>query len=780
MMKAFCHKIRVCCLSGHRLSMVVAASGILLLGSCTGLRKLPEDELLYKGSKIHIEQVEEFKDDRPVERELRRVLRPVPNSTFLMSRPRLWMYQVSGEPTGRGLRHWMRNRLGEEPVLFDEASLERNLRLLENRLFNMGYFDARLDHHTDSAKRTVAVHYHLGLRAPYSILSVQKVEGDSQLAIAINKALEETTLRPGLPYSLEALRRERRRIDNELKQAGYFYFHPDHILFRADTLAGPRQIRLYTTIKPDIPVAATRQYRIRNILVQADYMTPAASGQQRDTLYLGEGIRFVDALQQFDPAAIKRSVFLRRDSLYRVRDHDRTLNHLMSLGIFQFINMRFQPAEEAGEAVLDVRVLLTPLERRSVSAELRGVTKSNHFAGPGLNTEFTNHNLFSGAESFRLSLSGAYESLVGRQRTASSREFGLDGTLSFPRFLLPRGWKASAEVLAPKTNLSMGINYMSRTDAFSLVSLQAQYGYVWNRDLATQFRVSPLVFNLYVLGNVDEEMEGVLIGGSLLRRGLFEQFVVGGQYSYIYNSRLKEARETDWFFQFNLDLSGNIAYLLMRGLPGVSPLEDGGYGLFRQSFAQYARGDVDLRHYRQLGEGHRLVSRIFLGAGIPYGNSDVMPYVKQFVIGGSNSVRAFHPRSLGPGTYSPDQEDVIGYNIYQTGELKLEANLEYRFDITNLFKGAFFLDAGNIWRLREDEEVPGGTFSPDSFYREIAVGAGTGLRIDASFFILRFDFAFPLANPAVDSDGFFDPVRLHDRSWRRDNLVFSLAIGYPF
>ncbi len=764
-----------------RATTLLAAMAVLLfLASCTGLRKLPEDEHLYKGSRIHIEHLEDFEEDRRVERELSRVLRPVPNSTFLLSRPRLWMYQVSGEPRGRGLRHWMRNRLGEEPVLFDEAALERNLRLLDNRLFNMGYFDAQVSYQADRAKRTIAVDYHVRLHEPYRILSLTKVEGDGKLVEAINKALEESILQPGMPYSLDALRRERRRIDNELKQVGYFYFHPDHILFRADTLAGPRQIRLYATVKPDIPLAATRQYRIRDILIQADYMAPASPRQNRDTLYLGEGIRFMDALQQFKPGAIKRSVYLRRDSLYKVKDHDRTLNHLMSLGVFQFINMRFQPHEEDGQGVLDVRLLLTPMERRSVSAELRGVTKSNHFAGPGINMELTNHNLFMGAESFSLSLNGAYESLVGRQRTASSHEFGLDGTLSFPRFLLPAGWKEKPLVLAPKTNMSLGINYLNRTDAFSLVSLQAQYGYVWNRNLATQVRINPLVFNLYVLGNVDKEMEGVLIGGSLLRRGLFEQFVVGGQYSFIYNSRLREARQTDWFFQANLDLSGNLAYLLMRSLPGVSPLEDGGYGLFRQSFAQYARGDVDIRHYRQLAEGHRLVSRVFLGAGIPYGNSDIMPYVKQFVIGGSNSVRAFHPRSLGPGTYSSDQDDPGGYNIYQTGELKLEANLEYRFDITTLLKGALFLDAGNIWRLQEDEEVPGGTFSTDSFYKEIALGAGTGLRIDASFFILRFDFAIPLANPALDSNGFFDPVRLHERSWRRDNLVFSLAIGYPF
>ncbi len=759
--------------------------GVILMVSqaCTGLRKLPEDEMLLKEHRVHINKEEAFKDDRSVERELKRVLRPVPNSTFFKSRPRMWMYQVSGEPTGRGVRHWMRNRLGEEPVLFDDAYIDRNLRLLNNRLFNLGYFDPLVNHTLDSTRRTVAIDYHIHIKKPYRIRTLYPIDSDMPLAQAINEQLEESMIRPGAYYNLEDLRRERRRIDRELKKQGYFFFHPDHFLFRVDSAAGERQLDLYTVFRHDIPPAATKRYRIGNTAIHADYMVGMASGTRRsDTLSLPGGVYFTDALGQFDPSIITRAVFFKKDSLYDVTDHDRTLNHLMSLGTFRFVNIRFseRPGDDPLEGILDVRVLLTPIERRSTSVEVRGVTKSNHFAGPGFNTSLTNHNLFGGAESFIFGLNGAYETLVGRQRTASSRELGLDATLSFPRFLLPAGWKTTPEVLAPKTNIAVGVNFMRRTDAFSLTSMSSQYGYTWNADPATQFRIYPVVFNLFVLGNLDKDMDGILVGGSLLRRGLFEQFVIGGQYTYVYNSRLKEPRQNDWFLMLHLDLSGNLAYLMMKHVIGVTPAEDGGYGVFRQSFAQYARKDIDARYYRRIVEGHRLAARFFIGAGFPYGNSDVMPYVKQYVTGGSTSIRAFHPRSLGPGTYMPPEEEAGAYNIYQTGEFKLEANVEYRFDITSLFKGALFADAGNIWRWREDEEVPGGKFSFDTFYDQIAIGVGTGLRIDASFFILRFDFAFPLVNPGIESPGFFDPVRLLDRSWRRDNLVFNLAIGYPF
>ena len=750
---------------------------LLMMSSCTGLRNLPEDEHLYTGSRIHLEK--DVKDDRNVERELLRVLRPEPNSKMLISRPRLWMYQHAGEPTGRGVRHWMKNRLGEEPVLFDDAYTDRNMRLLYNRLYNMGYFDAIVDEEQDSTARTISVDYRVILKQPYRVGSLIPADDDSSLAREINESLANSLIVTGDPYSLETMKRERQRIERALKEKGYFFFHPDHILFRADSAVGDRRVDLYTTIKADIPDAAQKPYHIGNIYIHADYMVGGGnSTAMQDTLNLEEGVYVTDDAGQFDPMMLRRAVFFEKDSLYHFQDHDRSLNHLMSLGTFRFVNIRFRAREEGDRNILDVRVLLTPVERRTISAELQGVTKSNNFAGPGLNTTLTNRNLFKGAEKLDLSLHGAHEILIGRQRSASSTELGMDATLSFPRFVLPAGWKESPQVLSPKTSISLGANYLNRTDAFQLSTMHARYGYTWNRDLATQLRIYPVVLNIFVLGDVQEDMEEDLVEGALLRQGLFEQFIMGGQLRYIYNSRLKSNNRNDWFVQLNLDMSGNIAYLLMDQVFSVSGQEDGSYALFDQSFAQYSKADGDVRYYWQMGEGHRLVYRLFLGAGLPYGNSDMMPYVKHYVTGGSTSIRAFHPRSVGPGRYVPDEETEGRYNIHQTGELKLEANVEYRFDITSLFKGALFVDAGNVWRVRDDENVPGGKFSTSTFYEEIAMGTGIGLRIDASFFILRFDFAIPLADPATDS--FFHPVRLHKSRWRRDNIVFNLGIGYPF
>ena len=760
--------------------MILLLIALILVG-CTGLRKLEDGQVLYTGSEIHMQKEAVEKDKRDLEGEASRVIRPAPNSQLIVSRPRLWMYLTAGEPTGKGVRHWMKNRLGEAPVLIDHVDAERNRRLIENRLYNLGYFDVRVDYDQHFSEGTASIDYHVQLRSPYVFGSVTQPGGDGQLETAIRSHMNESLIESGQAYGLDVLRSERQRLDRALKQEGFFYFHPDHILFRADTLETDRQVHLQMTVKPDMPPMASKAYLIGDIYILADYMASApGSAENIDTLEIGPGVFFRDGLGQFKPEVIARSVFFENGTHYDVRDHDRSLNHLMALETFQFVNIRFQQRDEDAQSFLDVRVLLSPLQRRSLSLELQGVTKSNHFAGPGLHAVLTNHNVWKGAESLKLSFGGAYETLLGRQRSASSRELGTDATLSFPRFILPFNWEPGRQVYSPKTNMSLGWQFLDRTDAFKLTTIQAQFDYSWNRDLANSFRLSPAVLNLFILGDVDESLEGILIGGTLLRKGLFEQFILGGHYSWVFNSALKQSGSHDWYIHTSLDLSGNLAYLLMHLGPGTADETDGTYKLFGQSFAQFARADADIRYYHQLGEGRKLVSRLYVGAGFPMGNSNVLPYVKQFVIGGSNSIRAFHPRTLGPGSYQVEDQDRGTYQVNQTGDLKLEANLEYRFNISGMFKGALFADAGNIWRLKEDEDVPGGVFKGDTFLSQIALGAGAGLRIDAGFFLLRFDFAFPLADPASTGRGYFDPVRLTDRQWRRDHLVFNLGIGYPF
>ncbi len=782
--------------------------GAMLLSSCSNLRYLEDGERLYTGSTIKIVADEKLPENP--EKELQRVVRPVPNQKFLFWRPRLWLYNAAGEPTGKGLRHIMKNRLGRPPVLFDEEDVLRSKRVMENRLFNMGYFDGEVSFQVRKKERTAAVDYHVQLSTPYVIREVHPLTDDSALAAQVNEILGQTPLLPGSLYRLDALKAERERIDRKLKAMGYFYFHPDYLIFLADTTPGMREVDLHLRLKGDIPSQALRAYRIGDITIIPDYLTELPPGDHSaDTLRIRDGMYMVDRLGQFRPELFATSVMLERGRLYDVESHDQSLGKLMGLGVFRFVNFRFsqsglgpQPPPAGPEPptgslsggptgefspsddqnnYLDLRILLSPVKKKSIGAEIRGVSKSNNFAGPGFKTTFSNNNIFGGAEMLRLSLGGTFETLISRRMDpVNAWEAGLETELVFPEFIAPFFRPTISSRFVPRTTFSFAWDFFSRTDAFNLNSLKFQYGYNWNQSHTIRHSLLPATVNLFFLGRVSEDFDRLLSGGVLQQRGLFEQFIIGSQYSFFYNSQQKsgERRVRDLYFNLNLDVSGNLAYLLADKLVGASRSEDGDYQVFGQGFSQYTRADVDLRYYQRIGEGNRLAARLIVGAGLPYGNSENLPYVKLFSIGGVNSIRAFHPRSLGPGAYHPPDSLAGRFNPYQTGEIKLETNLEYRFGISQMLKGAVFLDAGNIWRLEDDVQAPGGTFRWNSFLGQMALGAGTGLRFDVTFFVLRFDFAFPLVVPY--RDGFLEPIQPLKRQWRRDNLVFNLAIGYPF
>lgn len=754
---------------------------LLLAGQgCSNLKYLEEGQELYTGSRIDFEKEEKISGLGRVEDELEDVMKPEPNATFLGLRPRLWLYNIAGEPTGKGLRHLLRNRFGRPPVLFEQVSVPRTSTLLENRLRNLGFFDASVAYEVKRKEQKASVDYTVTLRPAYTFGTVHPLEGQDSLSVLINRSEEASLIKTGNLYRLETFKEERERLDRILKSQGYYYFHPDFLLFQADTTKGERSVEVFTTLKPDNPPQAAKAYRIRNVYVHADYLFD--SGQEfaaGDSLEFREGLYVFDREKQFKPAMLADAIFLRRGELYDVENHDRTLNHLLGLGVFKFVNIRFEETLLDSLPALDVRLLLTPVKKKSLNAEILGIARSNRFAGPGLNLSFSNRNALGGAEQLRFSTNTSFETLIARnQKPANSVEAGLEGEFIFPRFVIPFNISRSAPILLPKTSISLGFNYLSRTDAFNLSSIKLQYGYSWNQKITSNHRLSPVVLNWFKLGRVSENASGSLVEGALLRRGLFEQFIIGSEYSLTINSQLREKRRNDWYLNVNADLSGNLARGLFS-LVGAKKDTMGSYQIFGQAFSQYARSDFDIRFYHQINRRQRIATRFIAGVGVPFGNSQTLPYVKRFNIGGSNSIRAFHPRTLGPGAYQSPDSLQGRFNIHQSGDVKLELNLEFRFDITRFLKGAFFVDAGNVWRLREDTLVPGGQFHFNRFYEQIAVGTGTGLRIDVNFFVLRFDFAFPLVVPW--EKGFsLHPVQPFNKAWRRENLIFNLGIGYPF
>lgn len=751
----------------------------LVLSSCSNLKYLDEGQQLYTGSEIKIESEEKISNKKEVVSELDRVIRPQPNEKFLFWRPRLWFYNAAGEDPGNFITRYMRNTIGRAPVLFEDFSVDQSLRLIENRLFNMGFFDAQIDYRIKEKKKKVGVEFSLTLNPAFTITELLPIESEDEIALHINEMLDKSMIKEGSDYRLSVMREERERITANLKEMGYYYFHPDFLLFRADTTGAGREVSLSLSIKTNIPANAKEKFYIRNIYINTAF-TMVDEQELNDSLYLGEGVHLLNNNGVFKPATLKRAIFFEKDKLYSSNDHDLTLNHLMGLRVFKFANLRFIEINEEDKSYLDLRVQLNPMDKKNLSAEIRGVSKSTYFVGPGLSIAFNNRNFLGGAESFSLNLDGAYETNFGRpDKWANLWEAGASAELSIPRFIVPFGTENISPRFIPRTRIGLSFNYRSLTNEFSIASMRGNFGYLWNQSVTTQFRFDPLIINIFSPRPISDEYVQIF-QDEQQRRGLFEQFLLGSEFSYLYNSQLRRQRKHSFYFNYNIDLSGNVAWLLLNGLNIADTLENGGYGIFNQSFSQYARNDFDLRYYLDLGQKQKLVTRLAAGIGIPYGNSSTLPFIKLFTTGGSNSIRAFQPRSVGPGTYStPDTLQTV-FNIYQSGDIKLELNLEYRFSMTRIIKGAIFADAGNVWNLQEREKTPGGKFESSEFLSQLALGTGFGLRLDFTFFLLRLDLAFPLAVPYDNSPGYFQPIRPLNGSWRRDNLLLNLAIGYPF
>ncbi|MFP4287687.1 MAG: BamA/TamA family outer membrane protein [Bacteroidales bacterium] len=752
---------------------------LLFLSGCSNLRYLDEGQKLYTGSEIVIESEEKIKEKEDIENELQNILRPKPNEKFLYWRYRLWFYNITGDPPKWALSKWLKNTIGRPPVLYQDFDKENSIQLIENRLFNMGFFDATVDFESLEKEKKAKAKFGVNLKPAYQIRNINVVDNDNSLLELISKSMENSLLQNGEQYKLQTLKDERERISKVVRDEGYFFFHPDFLLFRADTNSRIRVVDIRLVLKPNMPPKANQKYKINNIYIDTDQIIRSETqSSEIDTTITDEGlIRLGEGI--IKPTPLERAIFFEKDKIYNTRDHDLTLNHLTGLGVYKFVNIRFSENENQDENnLLDVSIRLTPIEKKTFSMEVSGVSKSNNFAGPGLNASFNNKNFLGGAENFSLSLTGAYEFLPGNPGVTSA-EAGIDSELTIPRFVAPFIPASVSTQYIPRTHIGFSLNYLSRTDAFSLSSANARFGYNWNLNRLTRHRLTPFTFSIFSLGNVSAEYDQIFNNQQLLRRGLFEQFIFGSEYSFFYNSQVLQHKKHNFYFNYNIDLSGNLLYGISETF-SLPKTDDNDYAFAGNKFAQYSKTDFDFRHYLDMGHGQKLVSRIIAGIAIPYGNSASLPYVKLFTIGGSNSIRAFQPRGLGPGTYESPDSLQSTFDIYRAGEIKLEMNMEYRYEFNNILKGALFVDAGNIWNIRENENSPGGKWDGNDFYNQIALGTGAGLRFDFTFFILRLDLAFPLAIPYSDSDSFLESPRFSDSKWRNQNLILNLAIGYPF
>ena len=763
----------------YQIGMLLVA---LAVYSCSVEKYIPEDEFLYRGANLKFIDTVLDKNYKEVKTETEGVLYPQPNSRFLGMYPGLYFHYKAQRENPGIINKFFNKKIGEEPVYFSDVELSETEELIYNRLENRGFFYSLIESNSiiDSSSHTAKVNYEVTLKKPY-VLETYQLEKDSlpstdslELVKKLEKAVvdENSVIKKGMRFDLADFKSERERIDEFLKQEGYYNFNGNFLIFEADTNTyDNKKFDLFLRLKDNVPDKSKVPYIIDDVDVYPNESIETRD-QEKDTVSL-DSLDFIQAKEFFKPKRLSPYILLKPGQRYNPILSKYTSRRLSSIGTYKFVNIHYKEKDTVvdgnGFRHLDAIIELSPLQKRSLRAELQGVTKSNNFAGPGLGLTYTNRNWFKGGEQLNIRGSVAYEKQFssGEQSGLSSLQLGLETSVRFPRLLFPivdvnKRFKYSI----PQTEVKLGIDYLNRSQLYSLNSYQTSFGYIWKANRYVTHQLNPININYVRLGNVTEEFNEILNQNQFLRRSFEQQFIAGLTYGFTYNELVDNYRTGALYFNFNFDIAGNTLSLFDQSATD----EDGNavnefLGL---QYAQYAKGDIDIRyHYKLNDDGQVLIARLFGGLGYSYGNSESLPFVKQYFAGGPYSVRAFRIRGLGPGSYQPTDES--SYNAYfdRAGDIRLEANLEYRFPLFNYVNGAIFTDAGNVWLLRENDALPGGKFS-SSFTNELGIGSGVGVRVDIQGFVIRFDLASPLKRPAKSFE------------FEYDSPVLNFAIGYPF
>ena len=784
--------------------MLIALLSIFC-SACSVTRKLSDGEYLLQRVKIDDDK-QVAKDERITAYTLEQYVRQTPNKHFLGTNFYVWVHNLA-KPQKKNWWNNLKRKVGEEPVLLDMSLTHKSAQNLKTYMDSRGYYSSTVSYDVDTTRRPkrayVTFRTHQG--KPYRISSISYDFRDKLLAPVIEADTASSLLRVGEIFDITTLDKERERITSYLNNRGYYNFSINNIEYLVDTLQGNRTAGIRMIVKRNITgydergraiMANNHIYRISEINVVPDY-DPAIAEEDyrkllRDTIFY-QGLNIIsDGKPNVRPAVMHSTIPLTPNTTYNSSQVDRTYSEIMSLGYFKSARIAFEEVPDTGEEAvshyagegrsaysprtfdniqegnLKCYILCSPTLKQSYNIELEGSTTSS-FYGLSTTIGYQNRNLFRGVETFNAALTFGYEYMkapnIARRR---ANEIGVTAGMQFPRFISPFHI-STRNINMPRTKLELSLNYQDRpyyrrnlsrmTWTYSWRSLNGRYSY----------QLRPIDLNWINVGYMDQNFFASL-ENEYLRQSYLTQAIVGLSGSYTYNNQGKNANGNATLMRANFESAGNLLNLV--GLMFGEKKDDGVYRFLGVRYSQYVRGDISLSRKIMLGERTAVAGRIFAGVGVPYGNSTALPFDRMFYVGGSNSMRGWSPRTLGPGS-TPAQKTP--YPV-QMGDMRLEANLELRFPIWGMFHGATFLDLGNVWYLeREKHEVPAdGIFHWDSFYKQLGLNSGIGLRVDITFVILRLDWGVQLHSPNQPAGERW----IHNLKWK--NTALNFGVGYPF
>lgn len=746
--------------------------------SCSVKRYLPPGQKLYDGARIEVEKAPGVKTSTfTLKNELSGIATPKRNKRFLGMPHKAWWWYVIGEPKKEdGFKAWYRNVLGDPPVLSQQVSPGVNAQNMQAHLENEGYFNSVVTGDTVVDKKRLKAVYRARVAQPYMIGAVGWRLDSSRLSKDILQlSTNDAHLKSGKQFNVDNIKAEEQRITQGLKEKGYYYFEPDHLLTYIDTNHNKHIASLYMGIRPQVPARAKTPFTINSItaLTQYTFPQPLPDSQLR-TLPQHDGIRIYDAGRIFKPGIFSRAITFRPGNLYSLPEQKRTQGRLNSLGTFKFIKTEFtQAPPEAGDDLMDVSYYMTAGQKKKFQFEVGGFTRSNSYSGGQASIQWEDKNFLRGAESFVVKTTGSFE-LTPNDSLSENNNFrlGIETSLNIPKLIAPFKFGSSFSYL-PKTRILLSYDWVRHQEVYTEHYMNFRYELTWSDTITKEYRFIPFGLTItnsnsftdgyYSRQARDQKLEYVLPTFITPSLG-FHYLVTNSSADKRNGSRM----------HIGMEVAGTILGLIKgNGEPFTKKIGDSYY-------TQFVKADFDLTHSHKLANDVYWVNRLMVGAGFPYGNSAFLPFARQFLVGGANSLRGFIPRHLGPGS---TQATELQQSTFPQigGDYKLEVNTELRFPLVSQLRGAVFADAGNIWMkdsLLYGEE---GRLTKD-FIEQLAFDAGLGIRLDFTFLILRLDFALPLYKPYLSAGDrwIFKDFDMGSKDWRKENFVVNFAIGYPF
>jgi outer membrane protein assembly factor BamA len=810
--------------------IVVAFS--LLFVACNPTKRLHDGEFLVEKNVIIDKDIKPNIDNSEIEN----YIKQKPNRRiFVLFSFHLWLYNLANEDKIRqkrakyNIKHENKNikriakgkkpkandkqlvgewllETGEPPVKLDTVLTEKSTKQIKLLLNNKGYFISTVsDSVVYKRRKKAVVFYKINADAPYTFNKVDYKIPDSLVKQFVLADTLNSLLVKGNNYDVDVLQKERDRITNALNNKGYYLFTKDYIFYEIDTTIGNKKVnvtlgiknfvRKITDLSDTLVESQHQQFYINNIYIQPDFVSKKNDLLPKDTILIDNyNILHTDKLK-YKTKVLLNTVFIKKGELYQLKNVEDTYKRLSELKAFKTINIYFV---EKSNGILDCHIQLSPILKQSFTVETEGTNRSGN-AGIAGSIVFQNRNLFKGAEVFELRLKGglvAQRALDGSANSTTSLqqlntiELGPELNINIPRFLTPFKVK-SATQSNPKTVFTSSFNYQQRRD-YTRKILNFSFGYAWRSSPRQNHTFNPIILDYVQLSKQSVEFTDYLDKpqNKFTKISFRSHLTPSTRYSYLFNGQSSKKQQNFSYFKINLESSGSALrgfYNLMNYIKPNTFVSDAqnSYTLLDVAYSQYLRADIDYRYYYSRNDVNKVVFRIAGGIGKPLSNYKVLPFERSFFSGGTNGLRAWQARTLGPGSYADPSAYILNF-----GDGQLEANIEYRLKLFKIINGAFFIDAGNVWLRKPDPERPDADFQFNRFYKEIAIGSGLGLRLDLSFFIIRLDLGIKVRDPQFFENDRWVIQHLFDGKWKDEyNIAFhkkynfstlNFGIGYPF